>query len=152
MTLQTTDAELVQIFQETKTIALIGASLKPQRASHYVGQFLADLGYRVIPINPGHAGEALFGETIAASLKDIDDPSSVDMIDIFRRSDLIPEIVDEAMDVLPNLKTVWMQLGLESASAAQKASGAGIMVVQDKCPKIEYPRLDSAGLIKDLAS
>lgn len=152
MTLQTTDTELVHIFETTKTIALIGASLKPSRASYRVGNFLTDLGYRVIPINPGHVGETLFGQTIVASLADIHNPESVDMIDIFRRSELIESVVDDAMDALPNLKTVWMQLDLRNAQAAQKASDAGILVVQDRCPKIEHPRLHANGFLQNLSA
>ena len=147
MTLQTTDQQLIDIFKNTKTIALIGASLKPNRASFRVGNYLNDLGYRVIPINPGHVGEILFGSPIVASFADIPDAENVDMVDIFRKSEFIPDVVDQAMATLPNLKTVWMQLGLENAKAAEKASNAGIMVVQDKCPKIEYPRLQGLALV-----
>jgi len=147
MTLQTTDAELVQLFKTTKTIALVGASLKPSRASYRVGNYLADLGYRVIPVNPGHVGKPLFGQVIVGSLADIEQPETVDMVDIFRRSELIPEVVDDAMTALPQLKTVWMQLELRHAQSAQKASDAGLMVIQDKCPKIEYPRLQANGLL-----
>lgn len=147
MTLQSTDQQLVDIFAQTKTIALIGASKKPSRASYRVGNYLADLGYRVIPINPGHTGEQLFGQTVVASMQDIPDPQNVDMIDIFRKSEYIGDIVDDAMDALPNLKTVWMQLELTHETAAKKASNAGIMVVQDKCPKIEYPRLQSLAMV-----
>jgi len=146
MTDQSTDADLIRIFQTTKTIALIGASLKPIRASFRVGEFLADIGYRVIPINPGHVGEMLFGEKIVGSFADIEDPQSVDMIDIFRRNEAIPAIVDDALTRLPNLKTIWMQLGLHNAEAAQKASLRGMTVVQNKCPKIEHPRLLGLGL------
>lgn len=147
MTLQTTDQQLIDIFAQTKTIALIGASNKPSRASFRVGNYLADLGYRVIPINPGQAGKQLFGQTVVASLQDIPDPQDIDMIDIFRKPEFIGDIVDDAMNTLPNLKTVWMQLELTHEAAAQKASDAGIMVVQDKCPKIEYPRLQGLALV-----
>ena len=127
------------ILDRTKTVAIVGVSTNPIRASYYVARYLGLKGYRVIPVNPMSAGQTLFGETIRASLADITE--SVDMVDIFRRSDAVPEIVDEALEHLPHLKTIWMQIGIEHVEAAAKAQARGIDVVQNRCPKIEYQRL-----------
>lgn len=137
-----TDNTIREILQRTKVIALVGASMKPERPSHYVGQFLVEKGYTVIPVNPGHAGEELFGQVVRASLADC--PAEVDMVDVFRRSEEVPGVVDEALEALPNLRTVWMQLGISNAEAAAKAEARGLDVVQDRCPKMEYPRLIGA--------
>ena len=133
------DERLTQVLLETRTIAMVGASLKPVRASHRVGTYMAAQGYRVIPVNPGHAGEMLFGEPIVAKLEDIDTP--VDMLNIFRRSDQIPPVVEHGLAVLPGLKSVWMQLGLESAEARAMAEGQGKTVIGNRCLYIEHLRL-----------
>jgi len=93
----------------------------------------------VIPINPGLAGQTLWGQTVVAALADIDGP--VDMVDIFRRSEAVPPVVDEALAAFPDLKVIWMQLGVENAEAAAKAEDRGVTVIQNHCPKIEYARL-----------
>lgn len=133
-----TDAEIRAILQDVKTIALVGWSPKPDRPSHRMAAFLASRGYRVIPVNPGVAGQQALGETVRASLSEIEGP--VDMVDIFRRSEDVPPVVDEAL-TLPGLKSIWMQLGVTHAEAAAKAEAAGVQVVQDRCPAIEIPRL-----------
>lgn len=133
-----TDAEIRAILQDVKTIALVGWSPNPDRPSHRVAAFLASRGYRVIPVNPGVAGQEALGETVRASLSEIEGP--VDMVDIFRRSEDVPLVVDEAL-TLPGLKSIWMQLGVTHAEAAAKAEAAGVQVVQDRCPAIEIPRL-----------
>ena len=131
-----------RILRETRTIAIIGVSMKPVRASYFVARYLHYRGFRVIPVNPGHAGKEMFGEEIRASIADIPKDIHVDMIDIFRRSDAVPAIVDEALQhLLPHLKTIWMQFGIRNEEAASKARGLGLNVVQDRCPKIEYQRL-----------
>ena len=137
--MQTSDDDLRKILTETKVIALVGWSPNPDRPSHHVAAYLAAKGYRVIPVNPGQAGRVVNGEVVRASLSDITEP--VDMVDIFRRSEEVGPVVDEALRVLPGLKTVWMQLGVEDAVAAAKAAAAGIAVVQNRCPAIEIPRL-----------
>ncbi|MCT4610241.1 MAG: CoA-binding protein [Pelagimonas sp.] len=134
-----TDAEIKTILQRSKVIAVVGVSMNPVRPSYYVARYLSLKGYRVIPVNPGHAGKDLFGETIRASLADC--PPEVDMVDIFRRSEHVPPIVEEALAHLPNLQTVWMQIGVENAQAAEMAQARGIDVIQNRCPKIEYQRL-----------
>lgn len=136
----TTRAEIDRIARETKVIAVVGLSPKADRPSHGVARFLQSRGHRIIPVNPGHAGQEILGETVRASLSDIPDAAEVDMIDIFRQSDAVPAIVDEALEVLPNLRTVWMQIGVRHDDAAAKAEAAGKTVVQNMCPKIEFPR------------
>ncbi len=136
-----TDNDLVEIFENTRTIAVVGFSMNPARASHYVSEFLVSKGYRVLPVNPGHAGKEILGSKVYASLAEIDEP--VDMVDIFRRSDAVPEVVEAALRDLPDLKTIWMQLGVIHEQAAQQARDAGLRVAMNRCPKIEYPRLMS---------
>ena len=137
-----TEAELFRrIKDETKTIAIVGLSPKSERPSWGVARYLQGLGYRIIPVNPGHAGEQILGETVYPDLAAIPADAGVDMVDIFRRSDAVPAIVDQALSVLPDLKVIWMQLGVTHEAAAAKAEAAGKIAVQDRCPKIEYPRL-----------
>jgi hypothetical protein len=136
-----TDAELQDILRRTKVIACVGTSPNPVRPSHYVARYLSRRGIRVIPINPGHAGARLFGETIVARLSDIPPDARVDMVDIFRKSDHVPPIVAEAIECLPSLRTVWMQIGVRNAVAADMARARGLTVIEDRCPKIEYQRL-----------
>ncbi|MCV2881456.1 CoA-binding protein [Actibacterium sp. XHP0104] len=135
------DALLKDVLTRTKVVAVVGVSLNPVRPSYYVARYLGLKGYTVIPVNPGHAGAMLFGQTVRASLSDIPPDIPVDMVDIFRRSDHVPPIVDEAIKALPALRTIWMQIGVENAQAAAKAESAGLTVIQDRCPKIEYQRL-----------
>ncbi|WP_417724794.1 CoA-binding protein [Salipiger sp.] len=133
------DAFLKEILARTRVIAVVGVSLNPVRPSYYVARYLGLKGFRVIPVNPGHAGAMLFGETVRGALRDV--PPEVDMVDIFRRPEAVPGIVDEALEALPNLRTIWMQIGVTHEAAAEKARARGIDVVMDRCPKIEYQRL-----------
>jgi hypothetical protein len=133
------DETLKKILTQTKRIAVVGVSMNPVRPSYYVARYLKLKGYQVVPVNPGHAGDTLFGETIVGSLSDIE--GEVDMVDIFRRSDAVPGIVTEALDAFPRLGTIWMQLGVQHAEAAQLAEARGVTVIQNRCPKIEYQRL-----------
>lgn len=133
------DHYLADILRETKTIALVGASPKAERPSHRVMAFLLRKGYRVIPVNPGHAGRTILDQTVVARLADIVEP--IDMIDVFRAAHALPALVDEIL-ALPNLpKVIWGQLSVRDDKAAAKAEAAGINVVMDRCPAIEYPRL-----------
>ncbi|MEM1237697.1 MAG: CoA-binding protein [Pseudomonadota bacterium] len=134
----TTDDELIRILRETQVIAVVGASLDPTRPSNDVTRFLVQMGYRVIPVNPTVAGATLHGAKIVASLAEA---AEADMVDIFRRSEAVGEVVEDALVHLPRLKTIWMQLGVRNAVAARTAEAQGVTVVQDRCPKIEYPRL-----------
>ncbi len=133
------DATLRRILQRTRCVAMVGVSPNPIRPSHFVGRYLGLKGFRVIPVNPGHAGERLFGETVRAGLADC--PPETDMLDVFRRSEHVPPIVAEAIERLPKLRTVWLQIGVESDAAFRMAAARGIDFVQNRCPKIEYQRL-----------
>ncbi len=133
------DDVLRRILKSTRTVAVVGVSLNPVRPSYFVARYLSLRGYRVIPVNPGHAGETLFGETVRASLADC--PEDTDMVDIFRRSEHVPPIVANAIERLPNLRTIWLQIGVESEEALAMAQARGLDFVQNRCPKIEYQRL-----------
>ncbi len=135
------DRRLRRILTDARVIAVVGVSDNPVRPSYFVARYLALRGYRVVPVNPALAGTRLFGEPCHARLADIPPAIPVDMVDIFRRSDAVPEIVDEALAHLPALRTIWMQIGVAHAEAAARAGARGIEVVQDRCPKIEYQRL-----------
>jgi predicted CoA-binding protein len=133
------DAFLKTILTRTRRIAVVGVSMNPVRPSYYVARYLGLKGFDVYPVNPLHAGEMLMGQRVSASLSEIGQP--VDMVDIFRKPEAVPEIVDEALDVFPELQTIWMQIGVTHAEATAKAEARGVDVVQDRCPKIEYQRL-----------
>lgn len=137
----TTDAALKKILNDTKVIAVVGASANPLRASYFVSRYLSLRGKTVIPVNPGIAGQMLFGQTVRASLSDIPAEMGVDMVDIFRRSDQVLPVVEEALRFLPSLQTVWMQIGVENAEARALAETRGKTVVENLCPKQEYQRL-----------
>lgn len=130
---------LHDILTRTKVIAAVGVSPNPIRPSYFVARYLGFKGYRVIPVNPRHAGKILFGEKVYAQLSDIKEP--VDMVDIFRKSEAVPAIVDEALACFADLKTIWMQIGVEHSAAAAKAEARGIDVIQNLCPKMERQRL-----------
>lgn len=135
------DAEIREILTETKVIAVVGFSAKHDRPSHEVAAYLQRRGYRVIPVNPGLAGQNFLGETVFADLSAIPREISVDMVDIFRTPDAVPAIVDEALAARPEVRTIWMQLGVVHEEAAARARAAGKRVVMNRCPKIEIPRL-----------
>lgn len=136
------DDYLKTVLNRTKCVAVVGVSLNPVRPSYYVARYLNLKGFRVIGVNPGHAGKVLFGETVMASLSDVAAQGApVDMVDIFRRSEAVPPVVDEALACFPDLKTIWMQIGVMHAEAAAKAEARGVDVIQNRCPKIEYQRL-----------
>lgn len=135
-----TEADIARIARDTRTIAMVGLSPKPERPSYGVARYLQSQGYRVIPVNPGHAGHSILGETVYADLASIPKDAGVDMVDIFRRSEAVPAIVDEALRELPALRTVWMQLGVAHEGATEAARAAGKTVVQNRCPKIDFPR------------
>ncbi|RKF14855.1 CoA-binding protein [Roseovarius spongiae] len=134
-----TDAFLKDILTRTRRIAVVGVSMNPVRPSYYVARYLTLKGFEVTPVNPGHAGETLFGRTVVADLAEIAEP--VDMVDIFRRSEHVPPIVDAALAAFPDLRTIWMQIGVEHEEAAKTAQARGVDVVMNRCPKIEYQRL-----------
>lgn len=131
-----TEAEITELFKSAPKIAVVGISNKPDRDSNGVARFLQRQGYRIIPVNPTLEGE-LLGEQIYASLRDIPEP--VDVVQIFRRSEYVPAIVDEAIAI--NARYIWMQLGVIHHEAAQKAQAAGLGVAIDRCMAIEHRRL-----------
>jgi len=133
------DDLLRDILNRAKRVAVVGVSMNPVRASYFVARYLGLRGFEVIPVNPRHAGEILFGQEIRSSLADIE--GAVDMVDIFRRSEAVPEIVDDALALFPDLQTIWMQIGVEHAKATTVAEAKGVTVIQNRCPKIEYQRL-----------
>lgn len=136
------DDLLAAILTRTKVIALVGASANPARPSYQVAQYLIARGYRVIPVNPGLAGQIWLGETVYATLADV--PDDVDMVDIFRQSDAVPDLVTQALARWPGLGTIWLQIGVRHEAAADLARARGVDVVQDRCPKIELARLFGA--------
>src|SRR3954463_5231680 len=129
------------ILNGVKVIAMVGASPSEIRPSFFAFKYLVQRGYDMIPVNPGHVGKSLMGRPFVASLADIGRP--LDMIDIFRSSQHIMPVVDEALKLQPLPKVIWMQLGARDDAAAAKAEAAGIKVVMNRCPKIEYGRLSS---------
>jgi predicted CoA-binding protein len=131
------DAYLRDILTSVRTIAVVGASPRPHRPSHGVMQFLQRHGYRAIPVNPFAAGSEFLGEKVYARLADIPEP--IDMVDIFRRSELAGAAVDEAIAI--GATAVWMQLDVRDDAAAARAEAKGIKIVMDRCPAIEIPRL-----------
>lgn len=134
------DALIKKVLRETKTIAMVGASANEMRPSYFAMMYLLNKGYVVHPVNPGAAGKDILGQKVYASLKDV--PAPVDMVDIFRTSDVAPTIVAEALAEKDRLgiKTIWMQLGVINEEAAQMARDAGLTVIMDRCPKIEHGR------------
>ena len=135
------DNYIRSILNGVKSIAMVGASPVNVRPSYFAFKYLAQRGYDMIPVNPGHVGKSLLGKPFVASLLDIDRP--VDMVDIFRNSSHIMPVVEEALKMTPLPKVVWMQLGARDDAAAERAEAAGLKVVMNRCPKIEYGRLSS---------
>ena len=133
----TRDEDIAELLTNARTIAMIGASDRADRASYGVMKFLQDQGYRVFPVNPQITGEHVHGEFVWRELSQIGVP--IGIVDVFRRPDAVDEAVDQAIFV--GAKAVWMQLGVINEEAAAKAEAAGLKVVMDRCPKIEIPRL-----------
>lgn len=133
------DALIRKILNETKSIAMVGASANESRPSYFAFKYLLQRGYRMFPINPGLVGQELLGQRVYATLAEIGEP--VDMVDIFRSSEAAGAVVDEALALTPPPKIIWMQLGVRNAEAAAKAEAAGLTVIMNRCPKIEFGRL-----------
>ena len=135
------DDLLQTILRDTKTIAVVGLSDKPERDSNEVFAYLLGKGYDCVGINPALAGRTIHGAPVFASLAAVDRP--IDMVDVFRASEAVGGIVDEALALTPHPRVIWMQLGVVNEPAAAKARAAGLTVVMDRCPKIELARLAS---------
>ena len=135
------DAYIRGILNTVKSIAMVGISPKESRPSYFAFKYLLERGYNMIPVNPGQAGKEILGRKVYARLTDI--PESVDMVDVFRASQFALPVVEEALQLHPRPQVIWMQLGVRNDEAAAKAEAAGIEVVMNRCPKIEYGRLSS---------
>ena len=135
------DAHMRRILREVRTIAMVGASPNWVRPSNFAMKYLQGKGYKVIPLNPGQAGKEILGEPCYASVAEI--PGTVDMIDIFRNSEAAGAIVDDVLPIASEkrIKVIWMQIGIRNDNAAARAEAAGLTVIMDRCPKIEYGRL-----------
>jgi predicted CoA-binding protein len=135
------DTYIRGILNTVKTIAMVGISPKDNRPSYFAFKYLLERGYRMIPVNPGQAGKEILGQKVYAKLADIPEP--IDMVDIFRASQYALPVVEEAVALSPRPQVIWMQLGIRNDEAAAKAEAAGMKVVMNRCPKIEYGRLSS---------
>lgn len=137
------NAYLLGILRSVRTLAMVGVSARWNRPSYFAMKYLQAKGYRVIPGNPGRAGGTILGERVYASLREM--PGRFEMVDIFRASEEVPAIVDEAIAIAPEkgIQVIWMQLGVSHREAAGRAEAAGLKVVMDRCPKIEFGRLNS---------
>jgi uncharacterized protein len=133
----TADTDIARLLEATRTIALVGASDRPERAAFEVMGMLLAHGYHVIPVNPQLAGQTIHGQTVVATLADVAEP--IDLVDIFRRSEFVAEVVEDAIAV--SARAVWTQLGVIDPTAATRAEAAGLAVVMNRCPKIEIRRL-----------
>ena len=129
------------ILRGVRSMAIVGASPNTVRPSYFLFKYMLERGYDVIPVNPGQAGKTMLGKTFVGSLSEIGRP--VDMVDIFRASAHVMPVVDEALALIPPPRVIWMQLGVRNDAAAAKIEAAGIKVVMNRCPKIEYGRLSS---------
>ncbi|HID67111.1 MAG TPA: CoA-binding protein [Roseibacterium sp.] len=132
------DDLLRRLLRKVTSFACVGVSPNPIRPSHYVARYLKLRGYRVVPVNPVHVGTQLFGAEVVA---DLSQAGQVDVIDIFRRPEFVPEIVEAALEMPVRPGVIWMQIGVTHAGAAAQAEAAGLTVIQNRCPKIEYQRL-----------
>jgi len=133
------NAYIAGILNSVRSVAIVGASANDVRPSYFVTKYLIDKGFEVFPINPGHAGKDILGRMTYARLADV--PAAIDMVDIFRASAAVPPIIEEALALQPLPKVIWMQLTVRNDEAAARAEAAGVKVVMNRCPKIEYGRL-----------
>ncbi|MBW3098806.1 CoA-binding protein [Pseudohoeflea coraliihabitans] len=133
------DDYIADILRSVRTVAILGASAKEIRPSYFVAKYMLDKGYEVIPVNPGQAGKTILGQPVFASLADIAVP--IDMVDIFRPSSAVPAIAGEILALAPLPRVVWMQLTVRDDASAARLEAAGVKVVMNRCPKIEYARL-----------
>lgn len=139
MTNDVSDQLLRDILLRAKRFVCVGVSANPIRPSHFVARYLSRRGYRVTSVNPGIAGTALFGEPALATIGDVDGP--VDVLDIFRKPEAVPAIVEEGLRTLNGLSCVWLQIGIHSPEARRACAAVGVTFIENRCPKIEYQRL-----------
>jgi predicted CoA-binding protein len=139
------DGMLAEILRSTRSIAIVGASASPDRDSHGVMEYLQRAGYAVIPVNPKALGRAIHGESVVASLAEIDEP--FELVDVFRRRDAVPDVVEAVLPLIDarGIRTLWLQLGVGHPQAAARAREAGLRVVADHCIEAEHRRLTRAG-------
>ncbi len=135
----TTDAQVTQVLAGARTIAVLGAHVEPSRPAFYVPDYLHAQGYRVLPVNPQLVGRTLWGEPVRATLAELGEP--VDIVDVFRRPDLLPGHLDEILAMAPRPRLVWLQLGIRNDAFARAIEAAGIDVVQDRCTLADHRRL-----------
>lgn len=135
------DHLLHDLLTTSRSFVSVGMSANPIRPSYFVGRYLSRKGFTIIPVNPAYRDQQLFGERIVGEIEAIDPQRTVDIIDIFRRSEDVPDIVSRSIAHFRHLKAIWMQVGVRHADAARYAEGCGLTVIQDRCPKIEYQRL-----------
>jgi uncharacterized protein len=137
------DDAIREILASVRTIAVVGASPNPARPSNEVLGVLIDRGFETFPVNPGHAGAFIRGRRVSARLADV--PVAIDMVDVFRQSSAVGGVVDEALELRPLPRVIWMQLGVVDEEAAKRAREKGVTIVMDRCPAIEFPRLFPRG-------
>lgn len=135
------DFDITRIIRTTRCIAVVGLSPNETRPSWGVARYLKSQGYQIVPVNPVYAGHKILDETVYPSLHSIPQDTHIDMVNIFRQSQAVPGIVEEAMMCLPSLRTIWMQLGIDHPAAANRARAQGLTVIEDRCAKIEFSRL-----------
>lgn len=133
------DLYISGILNSVRTIAIVGASANDVRPSYFVAKYMIDKGFEIFPVNPGQAGKEILGRMTYGRLADV--PAAIDMVDVFRSPDAVPAIMDEVLSLSPLPKVVWMQLAVRHDAAAARAEAAGLEVVMNRCPKIEYGRL-----------
>jgi hypothetical protein len=135
----TSDAQIAAVLRSARTIALLGAHSDPSRPAYYVPEYLRSQGYRILPVNPALAGQTLFGERVRASLAELEEP--IDIVDVFRRPDLLHGHLDDIRAMSPKPLLVWLQLGIRNDDFARQVQAAGIDVVQDRCTLADHKRL-----------
>jgi predicted CoA-binding protein len=135
------DTYIRGILNTVKTIAMVGISPKENRPSYFAFKYLLERGYHMVPVNPGQAGKEILGQKVYASLTEVPEP--IDMVDIFRASQFVMPVVEEALKLQPKPQVIWMQLSVRNDEAAALAEANGMKVVMERCPKIEYGRLSS---------
>jgi len=130
------EASVRRVLEEARTIAVLGVHVDPDKPAHYVPEYLAGQGYQILPVNPAYVGRQLWGRAVVATLAELDTP--VDIVDVFRRPDKIPEHLDDILAMQPRPKLVWLQLGIRNDQAARRLIQAGIEVVQDRCTLADH--------------